>query len=163
MTICQGTVISPAMSTPLSCSKLTEKPPEVPHSGSEGSPSGAIKELLLSLTTTPVTVPVNIEDINNQQPHSSLLGCPPQYVPSAAIPVPFNSPAHASSSATNMGLIEADIVLVSRRTHCDFHELEPIFDHCETTTNSPVAITSHKQEDMQHDFEPGGHGLESTV
>jgi hypothetical protein len=80
------------------------------------------------------------------------------YVPSAAILVPSISPAHASLSERNMGLTEADTVLISR-THHDFHELEPIFEHCGTTTNSPVAITSHKQEDMQHDFEPSGHGL----
>jgi hypothetical protein len=62
-----------------------------------------------------------------------------------------------------MELTEADIVLVSRRTHHDFHKLEPIFEHRETTSNSHVAITSRKQEDMQHDCEPGGHGLELTV
>jgi hypothetical protein len=153
------------MTTTLSCNTLTEKPPEIQHSGSEGSPSSGIKELLLPQTTTPVTVPMNIKDIAKQlqQPHSPLLGGLPQYVPSAAIPVPSISPAHASSSSSNMGPTEVDTVHGSRKTHHDFHELEPISEHGETTTDSPVAVTSHKQKDMQHEYEPGGRGRESAV
>lgn len=160
-----GTVSSPALTIPLCCTTLTAKPPEVPCSGSESSPSSSSKKPLLPQTTS-VTVAlesIDLEDETLKQPNSPLLGGPSQYVPSAAIPVPSVSPAHATSSSSNMELIEAAMAPLARRTYHDFHELEPISEHGETTTDSPLANINHKQKDKQHGSELGGHGPESTV
>jgi hypothetical protein len=154
-----GTVSSPASTIPLCCTTLTVKPPEVRISGSEISPSSkSRKPLLPQISSAAVAVESKgVEDEILEQPNSLLLGGPPQYVPSAAIPVPSVSPAHATGSSSDMELIEGAMVPLARRTHRDFNELEPISEHGETTTDSPLGNISYKKRDKQHGFEFGEH------
>ncbi|XP_046997814.1 uncharacterized protein LOC124613197 isoform X1 [Schistocerca americana] len=67
---------------------------------------------------------------------------PPQYIPSAAIPVPSVSPARAASATdmleSDFELIEAALMPMQRRTHHDYHNLEPISEHGEVSSDSPV-------------------------
>jgi hypothetical protein len=148
-----GMFTTSAITTPLSCTMLAEQSPQVPHPASEGSPYSITKKPLLSQTSFPATVAVASKDMENkplEEPHSPLLGCPQQYIPSAAIPVPSVSPAHATSPSSSM---EA-VVPLARRTYHDFHGLETISEHGETTTDSPLAIGSCKEEGKEYDSEP---------
>ncbi|XP_069686596.1 uncharacterized protein [Periplaneta americana] len=160
------TVTTPAISAPVSCIVFAEKPPDIPRSDSEESPSSGMKRALVSQMSVPETSTsegVEGEERLPKQSQSPPLSGPQPYIPSAAIPVPSVSPAHATSSSDDIELIEAAVVPLARRTHHDFHELEPISEHGETTTDSPMGNTSSKEEENETDEERTGIGQESTV
>ncbi|XP_067012462.2 bestrophin homolog 24 [Anabrus simplex] len=83
---------------------------------------------------------------------------PPQYVPSAAIPVPSVSPAHTTQGTgileNGLELIEAALAPMSRRGHHDYHELEPISEHGETSVDSSTAVKFSSDEEKPPDEPP---------
>ena len=134
--------VSPAIVTPLSCTTISEKLPDIPRSGSEGS---SIIPVSLQISP-PIIAAKENRDISEviEETHSPPPGGPP-YVPSAAIPVPSVSPARVPGPSDDTDL-EAAVVPLARRTHHDFHELETIIEHGETTMESPQASIDHKEE-----------------
>ncbi|PSN38138.1 hypothetical protein C0J52_08231 [Blattella germanica] len=138
--------VSPAITAPLSCTIVTEKQPDIPRTGSEGSTAKVLTLPTLQASPPKVVIMETVGAVSEsaEQPQSPPPGGPP-YVPSAAIPVPSVSPAHVPGSSDAID-IEAAVVPLARRTHHDFHELETISEHGETATDSPFASIDHKEE-----------------